>query len=249
MKQMVRHEAELGTVKTKRVAGTVLFCFMLFLAPGLAWLFLSMGTEEMRAVAAGVLILAPSLFYTSLLATAATGTARMRWVYRLIGFLMTAVYLFGFSAHVPNQFASVVLTVAGIGYCFLVDVFSPHCTGKTASWRDLWTNKSESENELLSKTGVVPAGLHVELQGDFLWGVPKTGGSFTLQVWDGKARAFRDVTYDVTVRDLDFGHATRATTSTASGLHVKPGNTTGSTSKDALPKSKRSRKRRKNRRS
>lgn len=208
MKQMVRHEAELGTVKRKRRAGRALYLFMLFLAPVFAGLFFSVGTDEMTAIAAGILILAPSLFYTSLLATAATGTARMRWVYRGLGFLMTAVFLFSFSAQVPNQFASVVLAVVGIGYCFLVDVFSPHCTGTTASWRDLWSNNSDSENRLLSKTGVVPAGLNVESPGDFLWGLPTTDGSFTLQVWDGEAAVHRDVTYDVTVRDP--GHTTRS---------------------------------------
>lgn len=222
-----------------------LLVVMLLLAIWLPLLFLSMRTAEMNAVAAGVVILAPSLFYTSLLASAATGTTRMRWVYRLIGLIMTVGYLVYFSAQVPNQAASVVLTLAGIGYCLLADVFSPHCTGEPASWQYLCGRKLESKNEVISRTGKVPAGLSVDSSGD-LWGIPNTDGSFTLEMWDAKKETLRDVTYDVTV--IVPGHATRATTSTASGIPAKPGNTTGSKSKDALSKGKRSRARRRNRR-
>lgn len=200
MKKMVRHDVELDTVRPKRIAGRCLYMLMLILATVLPWPFLSMRTQEADAVAAGILILAPSLFYTSLLATAATGTARMRWVYRALGFLMTLFYLLFFSAQVPNQLTSVVLAVVGIIYCLLVDVFSPHCTGKPASWRDL-RRDLDSEDALLSTTGAIPAGLNVESPGDFLWGIPRTDGSFTLQVWDAEAAVLRDVTYDVTVRD------------------------------------------------
>ncbi|MDF2048868.1 hypothetical protein [Arthrobacter sp. Cr_A7] len=210
-----------------------LLVVMLLLALTVPLLFLSMRTDEMDAVAAGVVILAPSLFYTSLLASATTGTNRARWGYRLVGLAMTAGYLFYFSSQVPNQAAAVVLTVAGIAYCLLVDVFAPHCTGETASWRYLCGNTSEPRNAVMEMTGKVPAGLNVDSAGD-LWGVPTTGGSFTLNMWDAKTMSIRDVTYDVTV--VAPGAVARPNSSTSSGSSAKPGNTTGSLSKDALSK-------------
>lgn len=234
MKKIVRHEAEFGTVTKKQRASMALLVVMLLLAIWLPLWFLSMGTEDMDAVAAGVVILAPSLFYTSLLASASIGTRRMRWGYRVIGLILTAGYLFYFSAQVPDQTASVVLTVAGIGYCLLVDVFSPHCTGKPASWRYLFGRTPDARNAVIETTGKVPDGLRVDSAGD-LWGIPETKGSFTLRMWDSKTSSLLDVTYDVTV-DVP---GPEATASTASVIPAKLGTTTGSKTEDALSKANR----------
>ncbi len=235
MKKIVRHEADFGTVAKKRRASRALVLLMFLLGFVLPVFFLGMGTDEMDAVAAGVLILVPSLFYTSLLASASTGTNRARFAYRVIGAAVTAIWLFSFSWRVPSQTAAVVLTVAGIVYCLLVDVFAPHCTGKPASWRDVWGKTPDSKNALLKMAGQIPAGLNVDSNGD-LWGVPTTGGSFTLEMWDAKTTSLRTVTYDVAVVDPSVMARTNAS--------ANPANATSSKSKVALAKGKPRRKRR-----
>lgn len=228
VKKIVRHEAEFGTVAKKQRSSMALLGVMLLLALGVPPLSLIIGTADAVAVAVGVMILVPSLFYTSLLASAATGTNRARWGYRVVGLVIAAGFLLYFSSQVPGQSVSVVLSVAGIGYCLLVDVFAPHCTGEPASWRSLLGKSSKPGNLVVQITGKVPAGLNVDSAGDLWGGVPTMGGSFTLKMLDAKTSNIRDVTYDVTV--VAPGAVARQNTSTSSDSPPKPHNTTGSKS-------------------
>jgi hypothetical protein len=200
MKRLVTHDIDREPVQlSRRRASLLLFGLMLGLGFGLPWFFLMMRTNEMTAVAAGIMVLVPSLFYTSLLASASIVTNSLRRVFRTIGLAVAAGQLFFFSSHVPNQTAAVVLTLAGVVYCFLVDVLAPHCSGEPIPFRKLWGTKVvDSENRNMGVTGYVPTGLVVDSEGD-LRGIPTTGGSFTLEAWDAQTKSWRWVTYDVAV--------------------------------------------------
>ncbi|MGM7777411.1 hypothetical protein ACSVHC_15515 [Arthrobacter sp. KNU-44] len=190
---MVEHEADFDVQKPKRTASrwlAVLAGLAAVTAPGV---FIKLG---MVPVAEGVLILAPALFYTSLLASASTGTTCARWWYRAVGFIMWVPYYFLFAKAMPDQFVSIVLSLVGLAYCLLVDAFTPSCTGEPVSWKKIL---KEPDFTLIKMTGTVPTGLTVNQKPGHLSGIPATAGSFTLSIWDAKAECIRDVTYNVTV--------------------------------------------------
>jgi hypothetical protein len=228
VKRMVRHEANFG--QGKQTASMVLLVVMAFLA---VWLPMNFLQKGMFDHAAGVIILAPSLIYTSLLASATKVSSNQRWFYRIIGLLSIAFYLAYFSVVEPVQALNCLLAAAGIIYCFLVDVLSPSCTGELSSLRKLL--RENDPTRIIKSAGRLPDGLVADPDGS-LWGTPTSAGHFELHVWDQKARALRDVIFDVTVA-VPYTPRTDAKKAIVTG----PGNKNDNKPKKPLTKNRQSR--------
>lgn len=176
---------------------TLRYIIMFFL--GVATLVLPVIlAPQHRSISIAVMMLFPSLAYTSLLTAASTGTRNARRVHRILGACLAFVYYLCFVWSVPDTLEPAVFGFLGIFVCLMIDAWSPSCTGKPLSLSEIIGGSSGRSSVVSLRSGVLPEGLKLEsLTGD-ISGTPTTEESFTLNIFDQNGK-LSVVTYKVTL--------------------------------------------------
>lgn len=142
------------------------------------------------AAALSVLLLFPSLVYTSQLASATTRSTRFRqrfrWACLVGGFAYLGAWVAGLQG--SESFADAVLgatfSAVGLVYCFIVDLLTPssNVDGAVSDGKD-----SAPELFAIHESGELPEGVHCDpLKG--ILGMPVSTGSLTALVYEGKTK-------------------------------------------------------------